>query len=53
LIALLRSVAVSWQQHEQSQNAREIARRRARTVRTGGDLQRTLRRTSAAGWKGR
>ncbi len=25
LIALLRSVAVSWQQHEQSQNAREIA----------------------------
>lgn len=26
LIALLRSVSVSWQQHEQSQNAREIAR---------------------------
>ena len=25
LIALLRSVSISWQQHEQSQNAREIA----------------------------
>ena len=51
LIALLRSVSVSWQQHAQSENARAIAAAAQELLRPRRQIHRAFRTASATAWK--